>query len=146
MPIVRSPCTFDPLVRRARRFEGFTPEGERVLVWVQRALNDLDGLEQEVSRLRGGMEGTLRIGAIPTSLPASTLVTARFRDRHPRMRIQVMSMTSNQIAAGLHAGELDAGLTYLDNEPLAHVDSLALWREHYLLLTPPTARWRRRAP
>ncbi len=125
-----------PLVRRARRFEGFTPEGERVLVWVQRTLNDLDGLEQEVSRLRGGMEGTLRIGAIPTSLPASTLVTARFRDRHPRMRIQVMSMTSTQIAAGLHAGELDAGLTYLDNEPLAHVDSLGLWREHYLLLTP----------
>lgn len=124
-----------PLVRRGRRFEGFTPEGERVLVWVQRALSDLDGLEQEVSRLRGGMEGTLRIGAIPTSLPASTLVTTRFRERHPRMRIQVLSMSSRQIADGLRDGELDVGLTYLDNEPLADVDTLALWREHLLLLT-----------
>ena len=115
-----------PLVRRARRFEGFTPEGDRVLAWVHRALSDLDGLEQEVSRLRGGMEGTLRIGAIPTSLPVSTLVTTPFRERHPLMRIQVMSMSSRQIAGGLARGELDAGLTYLDNEPLADVETLAL--------------------
>ena len=140
-----------PLVRRARRFEGFTPEGERVLTWVHRALTDLDGLEQEVSRLRGGMEGTLRIGAIPTSLPVSTLVTTPFRERHPLMRIQVMSMSSRQIAEGLARGELDAGLTYLDNEPLADVATLALWREHYLLLVAAdgpfagavTATWRR---
>ena len=140
-----------PLVRRARRFEGFTSEGERVLTWVHRALSDLDGLEQEVSRLRGGMEGTLRIGAIPTSLPVSTLVTTPFRERHPRMRIQVMSMSSRQIAAALARGELDAGLTYLDNEPLADVETLALWREHYLLLIAAdgplagqvTVTWRR---
>jgi DNA-binding transcriptional LysR family regulator len=141
-----------PLVRRGRRFEGFTPEGERVLTWVHRALTDLDGLEQEVSRLRGGMEGTLRIGAIPTSLPVSTLVTTPFRERHPRMRIQVMSMSSRQIADGLARGELDAGLTYLDNEPLADVETRPLWREHYLLLVGTeegpfagqvTATWRR---
>ncbi len=141
-----------PLVRRARRFEGFTPEGERVLTWVHRALADLDGLEQEVSRLRGGMEGTLRIGAIPTSLPVSTLVTGPFRARHPRMSIRVMSMSSRQIADGLARGELDAGLTYLDNEPLADVETLPLWREHYLLLVGAddgpfaghvTATWRR---
>ena len=139
-----------PLVRRARRFEGFTSEGERVLVWAHRALADLDGLAQEVSRLRGGLEGTLRIGAIPTSLPVTTLVTTRFRERHPRMRIQVFSMSSRQIADGLARGELDAGLTYLDNEPLADVDALALWREHYLLLASSdgplaaatTATWR----
>ena len=97
------------------------------------------------------MEGTLRIGAIPTSLPVSTLVTTPFRERHPRMRIQVMSMSSRQIADALARGELDAGLTYLDNEPLADVETLALWREHYLLLLAAdgplagqvTATWRR---
>ena len=45
-------------------------------------------------------------------------------------------MSSRQIAHGLEHGEIDAGLTYLDNEPLAHVDTLPLWREHYLLVTP----------
>ncbi|HYN90889.1 MAG TPA: LysR family transcriptional regulator [Thermoleophilaceae bacterium] len=125
-----------PLVRRGRRFEGITPEGQRVLVWARRVLGDLDGLDQEVSRLRGGLAGTLRLGAIPTALPASTLITTRFRQRHPRMRIQLRSMTSREIADGLSTGELDAGLTYLDNEPLTDVQTSALWREHYLLLTP----------
>ena len=34
-------------------------------------------------------------------------------------------MSSRQIAHGLEHGEIDAGLTYLDNEPLAHVDAIA---------------------
>ena len=124
-----------PLVRRGRQYEGLTPEGERVLGWAQRALADLDALQQEASRLRSGLEGTLRVGAIPTSLPVSPRITARFRERHPRMRIRWLSMTSRQIAHGLAHGEIDAGLTYLDNEPLAHVDALPLWREQYLLVT-----------
>ena len=127
-----------PLVRRSRQFEGFTPEGERVLAWANRALADLQGLEQEVARLRGGLEGTLRLGVIPTALPASTLITTPFRARHPRMTIRLQAMTSREIAHGLAHGELDAGVTYLDNEPLADVDSKPLWREHYLLLTAAT--------
>ena len=44
-------------------------------------------------------------------------------------------MSSRQIAHGLEHGEIDAGLTYLDNEPLEHVDTIGLWHEHYLLVT-----------
>jgi DNA-binding transcriptional LysR family regulator len=123
-----------PLVRRGRTFEGFTPEGERILAWAHRALNDLGGLEQEASRLRGGLEGALRIGAIPTALPASPHITQRFRSRHPRVVLRLRSMTSREIAHGLAHGELDAGLTYLDNEPLPGVDALPLWRERLLLV------------
>jgi DNA-binding transcriptional LysR family regulator len=123
-----------PLVRRARAFEGFTPEGERILVWAHRTLNDLGGLTQEASRMRGGLEGALRIGAIPTALPASTLITQRFRGRHPRVVMRLQSMTSRQIAHGLANGDLDAGLTYIDNEPLPGVDALPLWRERLFLV------------
>jgi DNA-binding transcriptional LysR family regulator len=105
-----------------------------VLLWAQRALADTAGLAQEVQRLRGGLEGTLRLGAIPTSLAASAQITSRFRSRHPRMCIEVLSLSSREIASGLRAGKLDAGLTYLDNEPLEEVRSLALWREHYFLV------------
>jgi len=122
------------LVRRGRRFEGFTPEGERVLTWARRTLADAEALAQEAQRLRGGLEGTLRLGAIPTSLAASVQITSRFRSRHPRMCIEVLSLSSREIAAGLRAGKLDAGLTYLDNEPLEEVRTLALWREHYYLV------------
>jgi DNA-binding transcriptional LysR family regulator len=123
-----------PLVRRSRTFEGLTPEGERMLVWAQRAVNEMEGLTQEVSRLRGGLEGALHIGAIPTSLPLSPRLTRRFREHHPLVRIRLQSLTSRQILHGLVHGELDAGMTYLDNEPLPDVDTLPLWRERLWLV------------
>jgi hypothetical protein len=71
-------------VRRGRRFQGVTPEGGRVLAWARRVLRDLRGLEQEASRRRGRLEGTLRLGAIPTALPASTLSTTYALAAGPR--------------------------------------------------------------
>jgi DNA-binding transcriptional LysR family regulator len=124
-----------PLVRRGGRFEGFTDEGERVLVWARRALTDLQSLTQEIDRLRSGLEGTLRLGVIPTALPVTAHVTSRFRRRHPRMRVELVSMSSREIAQALANGEVDAGITYLDNEPLPDVEALELWRERYLLVS-----------
>jgi DNA-binding transcriptional LysR family regulator len=48
----------------------------------------------------------------------------------------VISSTSVGIQAGIDEFRLDAGITYLDNEPLSHVRSLPLYREQYLLITP----------
>lgn len=123
-----------PLVRRGQRFEGFTGEGERVVLWAHRILADYDGLGHEFSQIRGGLEGTLRIGAIPTSLPTISLVTSPFCERHPLMHVEVLSLSSREIERRLDAFEPDAGLTYLDNEPLGNVRTLPLYRERYLLL------------
>jgi DNA-binding transcriptional LysR family regulator len=41
-----------------------------------------------------------------------------------------------QIQRALDARDLDAGVTYTDNEPLANVQIYPLYREHYVLLTP----------
>jgi DNA-binding transcriptional LysR family regulator len=125
-----------PLVQRGREFKALTPEGKLIIGWAHRALADLESLQQEASRLRGGLEGTLRVGAIPTSLPLAPLVTERFRERHPRMRMQWLAMNSHQIARGLEQGEIDAGLTYLDNDPIEHADVLPLWHEEYRLVVP----------
>ncbi len=35
-----------PLVRRGRKYEGLTPEGERIVVWAQRILADRDALKK----------------------------------------------------------------------------------------------------
>jgi DNA-binding transcriptional LysR family regulator len=123
-----------PLVRRGQRFEGFTREGERVVLWAHRILADYDGLGHELSQIRGGLEGTLRIGAIPTSLPTVSLVTSPFCERHPLMHVEVLSLSSREIERRLDAFELDAGLTYLDNEPLGNVRAVPLYRERYVLL------------
>src|SRR6202021_1653592 len=109
------------IVERRQRFVGFTAEGERVLIWAHRGLAASGSLEQELSELREGLEGQIRIGAIPVSLPSVAILTAAFAARHPRTRFQVTSLTSVEIQRGLDDFTLDAGITYLDNAPLVAV-------------------------
>lgn len=124
------------VVRRGRRFEGFTPEGERVVRWAHRMLADQDALLHDLSTMRGGLTGQLRVGAIPTALPVSSLLTEPFRERHPHVRISLESLSSREIVYRLAEFELDIGMTYLDGEPLGVVRTVPLYRERYLLLTP----------
>jgi DNA-binding transcriptional LysR family regulator len=124
------------IVERGQRFVGLTAEGERVLAWAQRLLADYDSLQQELSGMREGLVGRLRIGAIPVTLPVLPLLTGPFAKHHERTDIQVVSLNSMSIQRGLDEFSLDVGVTYLDNEPLARVRCLPLYRERYVLLTP----------
>lgn len=123
-----------PLVRRGRRYEGLTAEGERILAWAHRLLADVEGLRADVRVMRDGLVGRLRIGAIPTSLPIVSLLTAPLLRAHPDLDLAVQSMTSRQIEEGLRDARLDVGLTYLDNEPLVGVRTRRLYEERYLYL------------
>ena len=133
-----------PVVRRTQRYEGLTPEGERVLEWARRILADVGGLEAEVDAMHGGLSGQLRIGAIPTSLPCVSLLTTPLLHRHPGVTVAVYSLNSMQIERGLDEFELELGITYLDSEPLRGVRTLPLYREHYVLLTAGAGRLGRR--
>jgi DNA-binding transcriptional LysR family regulator len=126
------------IVERGQRFRGLTPEGERVLEWAMRVLSDYNSLEQELSGMKkgGGLTGRLRIGAIPTALPVTALLTSPFVKLHPGVTITILSRTSIEIQRGIEDFELDIGLTYLDNEPLSRVRTIPLYQEHYLLFTP----------
>jgi DNA-binding transcriptional LysR family regulator len=123
------------LVRRGSRFLGFTSEGERVLEWARRIVSDLRALKQEVDLLKRGLTGHLRIAAIPTALPMVAALTTPFRARYPEVRYTVLSRTSEEILELLSNLEIEAGLTYLDNEPLGKVSSIPLYKERYCLLT-----------
>jgi DNA-binding transcriptional LysR family regulator len=125
-----------PIVRRGRRFEGLTPEGMRVLEWAHKVLAERDALQQELSAMRGGLTGTLRMGAIPTALTATSLLTSPFCEAHPLARVSLRSLSSREITTGLADVELDIAMTYLDDETLRHVRKVPLYEERYLLLTP----------
>ncbi len=125
-----------PIVQRGQRFEGFTPEGARIIDWAQRILADCEGLNQEMSEMRHGLVGHLRIGAIPTALSMVPRLTTPFHARHPHVALSVLSQTSQQIQRALDNFEIDIGVTYLNNEPLAHVRTLPFYRERYVLVTP----------
>ncbi|MFC5827747.1 LysR family transcriptional regulator [Nonomuraea insulae] len=126
-----------PLVLRGQRFAGLTPEGERVVLWAHRILADAEALRQDLSRMREGLSGTLRMGAIPTALTAASLLTTPFCERYPHVRVLLTSLSSREIARRLADFEIDMAMTYLDDEEdLGDVRSSPLYEERYLLLTP----------
>lgn len=127
------------LVQRGSRFIGFTPEGERTLDWARRIVGDTRAMRQEIAALRQGLAGRLRIAAIPTALAMVAAITTPFRARHPDVRFTIISQTSIQILTLLENLEIDAGITYLDNEPLGRVNTVPLYQERYQLLTAPDA-------
>lgn len=128
-----------PVVRRSQRYEGLTPEGEKVLEWARRILSDVEGLDGELGAMRGALSGRLRIGAIPTSLPCLSLLTTPLCGTHPGITVAIHSLNSRQIERGLLDFELEVGVTYLDSEPLPGVRTFPLYEEHYVLLTAETA-------
>lgn len=123
------------LVNRGSRFQDFTPEGDRVLDWARRIIGDTQAMRQEVNALRHGLTGRLRIAAIPTALPTVASLTTPYRAKHPAVQFTILSRTSQQILTLLENLEIDAGLTYLDNEPLGRVNTVPLYKESYCLLT-----------
>ena len=124
-----------PLVQRTSRFQGLTADGERVLVWARRLVADSRAMRQEIAALKQGLTGRLRIAAIPTALAMVPLLTTPFRAAHPRVDFAVLSRNSSEILALLEDLQIDAGLTYLDNERLGRVTAVPLYRERYRLLT-----------
>ena len=124
-----------PLVLRSSRFQGFTSEGEVVLEWARRINGDVHAMRDHVRRLQLGLTGLLRIAAIPTALGTLTELTTPFRERHPEVRFSLMSCTSAEVLERLHNREIDAGITYLDNEPIGRARSIRLYDERYRLLT-----------
>lgn len=127
------------LVQRGSRFQGFTPEGERALDWARRIVGDTRAMRQEINGLKDKLSGEIRIAAIPTVLGMVASLTTPFRARHPDVRFRIVSSTSTEVLGLLENLEVDAGLTYIENEPLGKVRSIPLYNENYVLVTAPDA-------
>jgi DNA-binding transcriptional LysR family regulator len=123
------------LVKRASRFQGFTPEGERVLVWAHRLVGDAHAMRQDLLGLKSGSESHLRIASIPSAMPLVAKLTVPLQARYPNVRFTVLGRTSNVLLNMLRQREIEAGVTYLSNEPIGDVSAVPIYREEYLLLT-----------
>ncbi|MFB7619709.1 LysR family transcriptional regulator [Kitasatospora sp. NPDC056181] len=125
-----------PLILRGRRYEGLTPEGERIVVRARRILADRDALRSEVGALRSGLSGRLRIGAVPTASGAVAQLTGPFCAAHPLVTVEVSAdLRSEEILRRLQNFELDAGVTYLHGDLSENLRAVPLYEERYVLLT-----------
>ncbi|QND48571.1 LysR family transcriptional regulator [Rhizobium lusitanum] len=123
------------LVSRGSRFQGLTPEGQRVLEWARRIVGDTRTMREEMRAAHKGLAGHIRIAAIPTALAMVPKITAPFQERHPDVTFSIISRNSLQVLSLLENLEIDAGITYLENEPLGRVTSVPLYAERYHLIT-----------
>jgi DNA-binding transcriptional LysR family regulator len=122
------------LVQRQSRFIGFTPEGLRVLDWARRIVGDYRAMRDEIRALKRGLAGHLRIAAVPTALPIVSILTTPLHIGHPEVIFTILSRNSIEILTLLDNLEVDAGLSYVDNEPLGRVRTIPLYHERYCLL------------
>ncbi len=135
------------IVQRGRRFIGLTVEGERVLIWAQQTLASLAHMREDAAVAKSSMAGTLRVGAIPTTMTVTAFITAPCRALYPYIRYAISSLSTEEIAARLDRFELDLGLTYLDEKTIDGFESLHLFDERYVLLSSrdavlePTVTW-----
>lgn len=129
------------LVLRGQRFEGFTPEGKRVLEWARRIVKEFDALRQETSRMRGELHGEIRIGAVPTAVALLPGLINDFARAHPRVVISLLSIPSDEIQRRLDDHSLDAGVTYLEHGMEGSPRAVPLLRERYVLVLNAEDDW-----
>ena len=122
------------LVVRGSRYQGLTPEGQRVLEWAKRIVADARTMREEMRAAKRGLSGHIRLAAIPTALAMIPRLTEPFQTKHPDVTFSVVSRNSLQVLSQLDNFEIDAGITYLDNEPLGRVTSVPLYAERYILI------------
>ncbi len=123
------------LVRRSSRYHGLTPEGERVLEWARRLVGDAAAMRQELQAMRTGLSGHLRIAVIPTALAMVPHLTGPCLARHPALQFTILSCTSDAVLRMLDDLQVDAGITYLENESVGQVQSVPLYTERYRFVT-----------
>jgi DNA-binding transcriptional LysR family regulator len=130
-----------PIVLRGRRFLGFTNEGNQIIEWAERVLSQHDAMMAELSKMRGSLEGRVRLGAMPNSSPIMPLLSRLLRKNHPDVEIDIHFMGIEETIIGLQKYTIDVGVTYMQSELLSDLKSLHIYDERLSLLVPDTEEY-----
>ena len=122
------------LIFRGARYGGLTPEGARALVWARKLVGDTRAFREEMRVSRHGLSGHLRLAVIPTALTWAAILSAHFAQAHPKVRFTILSRTSTEVLKMLENLEVDAGLSYIGNEPLGRMTTAQIYTERYMLV------------
>ncbi len=123
------------LINRGSRFQNLTEDGDKVLAWALRITADARTMKEEIKNRSIGLSGTLSIGAIPTGITYIPEISNMFLDRHPNIKLRLLSLNSNEILGALERFEIDVGMTYLGNKPNGKLITVSFYSESYCLIT-----------
>lgn len=102
------------LINRSNNFDGFTPEGERVLSWAREIVSVYQGLKLEVESLKHGVNGTLRIGVVPQCSISLPVMLKAIGDRYPQLDYRVAVLSADQLLEALNSHTVDVGIGFFE--------------------------------
>jgi len=128
----------DIFVRAGRRLTGLTPPGQALLPYVERLLRDAENIRRASHELQEREDGRLSIAATHSQARyALPPVVKEFRQRYPKVVLNLHQGSPKQVAAMLLSGEADIGVA---TEALANFDqliTLPCYRWTHSLVVPP---------
>ena len=126
------------LVKRGNRFMGLTAEGEIALLWARRILQNAEGMRQDMTAAREGLNGRVSLGVVPTAVAFAAQVSIQLRRQHPGLTVEIRSASSDQIARELASFALDVGISYSKRLTETGLNVAHLYDETYVLVAPGT--------
>ena len=101
-------CT---LFVRSNRGVTLTPEGERLYVHIQAAVEQIQAGEEAVALEKGLESGTVSIGVSEVALRSFLLpVLKKYRQQYPRVKLKIFNHSTPQAIAMLKSGRADFAL------------------------------------
>ncbi|MFY1831025.1 LysR substrate-binding domain-containing protein [Myxococcus fulvus] len=113
-----------------------TAAGQRLVERARRLLLEAEDLQEEARRVGNPLDGTLRIGIIPTVSPyLLPSLTPALRRRFPRLTVAWVEDKTEVLTRELEAGTLDAALLALEAD-IGDLERDIIARDAFLLVTP----------
>lgn len=125
--------------RRSSRSVRLTAEGQLVLAYAQRALNEVEGLQSELEEYTGLLRGEVRIGGMyPTGVYDLAGVLAEFRAHHAEVSIHMLEGTQDELLEMLRTDELDCVFTAVDPDRIGNDFAATLiWEDEFVVAMAP---------
>ncbi|MBF0187712.1 MAG: hydrogen peroxide-inducible genes activator [Magnetococcales bacterium] len=121
-----------------------TPQGEPILVQIQKALEEIDGIHHIANGRADPLTGRLRMGALLTIGPyLFPEMIPVLRTLAPRMKVLVEENFTSVLTDRLKRGELDVIIIALPFQEHG-VDLMPVYDEPFMAAVPAGHRWRYR--
>jgi LysR family nitrogen assimilation transcriptional regulator len=127
------------LFDRSRAGMRATDIGVQVIERARRALSELDRAREEARSSGAGLHGIVTVGLLASTaaLLAVPMVFA-VTERHPGVRLRVVTGYGGHLSRWLEAGDVDVALTY-NQPPVAALEAKPLLEEDLWAVAPPTS-------
>jgi LysR family cys regulon transcriptional activator len=133
--------------RKGKSLSAITPAGQEVIARARKILREVDNITSLARDLTAEQEGTLAIATTHTQaryvLPD---VIGGFRERYPKVDLELHQGTSEQIAELVATGQVDFAIATGSRELFSNLTLLPIYHWHRIALVPknhPLARDKR---